>query len=272
MSRAERSTFYRRVTAAITLLLMLGISHTSLAAELRFAIHPLLTEERTLEVYTPLVKHLQKVTGSDIRIVYNKNLFAHWNATQREEYDIILDGPHFTDYRVQNKQYQVLVKFPDVISYSLVTRGDLLVLDTNELIARRIATTPSPSLGTLRLFEIYPNPLRQPVIVDTDDALTAAEMLDRGEVDGAMVPTFMVGRYVDFNTVLTTDQVPAPAISVSSKMAPEMREKIRQALLELPDSAEGKKILEKINTPGFVATSAKEYKGYAKLLQGMWGF
>ncbi len=272
MLGVELTSIFRRAMTAITLMFMLALSHTSQAAELRFAIHPLLTEERTLEVYTPLVKHLQKVTGQRIRIVYNKNLFAHWNATQREEYDIILDGPHFTDYRLQKRQYQVLVKFPDVISYSLVTRNDLLILETDELIAKRLATPPSPSLGALRLFEIYTKPLRQPIIVDSGDALSAAEMLAKGEVDAAMVPTFLVGRYVDFNTVLTTDQVPAPAISVSSKMEPAVREKILQALLDLPNSAEGKKILEKINTPGFVATSADEYKGYSKLLQGMWGF
>ncbi len=272
MKATELTTIYQRAIAAITLLILLPLSHSSQAAELSFAIHPLLPQQQTMKVYTPLVRHLEKVTGSRIRIVHNKNLFAHWNATQREEYDLVLDGPHFTDYRAQKRQYQVLVKFPDVISYTLVTRSNLLVLEPEELIAKRLATTPSPSLGTLRLFELFQNPLRQPIIVDTDDAITAAEKLARGEVDAAMIPTFLVGRYIDFNTVLTTDQVPAPAISASSKVEPETREKIKQAILDLPNSAQGKKILESINTPGFIATSAEEYKGNAKLLQGMWGF
>lgn len=261
---------YLTVTA-VTLLLLLTFSHCSRAADLTFAIHPLLPQQRTIEVYTPLVQYLQKVSGKQIRIVTNKNLFAHWNATQREEYDLILDGPHFTDYRLQKRQYQVLAKFPDVISYTLVTRSDLLIFEPEELIGKQIASPPSPALGALRLFEIFPNPLRQPTILPTDDAITAAEKVSRGEVDAAMIPTFLVARYSGINSVLTTEQVPAPAISASSKLAPETREKITRALLELPNSAAGKKILELIRTPGFVATSAEEYKGYSSLLAGMWG-
>jgi phosphonate transport system substrate-binding protein len=272
MNRTKLVSVFLRALVPLIALGLLPVSHASQAAELTFAIHPLLPQQRTMEVYTPLVKHLQKITGTPIRIVYNKNLFAHWNATQREEYDLILDGPHFTDYRAEKRQYQVLVKFPDVISYALVTSGDLLILDPEELIAKRIAAPPSPSLGTLRLFEIYPNPLRQPTIVETDDSLSAAELVAKGEVDAAIIPTFLVGRYPDINTVLTTDQVPAPAISASPKLPEEMREKIRQAILKLPESRQGKKILQIINTPGFVATSAQEYEGYAKLLEGMWGY
>lgn len=272
MRATELNTLYLRSLTAITLLLMLTLSHTSRAAELRFAIHPILPPDKTLKIYMPLIKHLQQATGHTIKFVNNSNLFAHWNATQREEYDLILDGPHFTDYRIQKRQYQVLVKFPSVVSYTLVTHSDLMVFEPQELIAKRIATTPSPSLGALWLYKFFPNPLRQPILIATNDSVSAAEMLNRVEVDGAMIPTPIVGRYDGFNSVEATDQVPAPAISASAKMDPETREKIKQALLELPNSDQGKKILEGLNTEGFVATSAEEYEGHAELLEGMWGY
>lgn len=257
--------------SAAGLLITLPLSQTIQAKELTFAIHPLLPQSQTIQLYTPLVTHLQKVTGNKIRIVTSKNLFAHWTATKREEYDLILDGPQFTDYRIQNKHYTVLAKFPSVVSYTLVANSDLMVMDPDELIGKRIATTSSPSLGALRLFEIYENPMKQPTIITTDDAITAASKLDLGEVDAAMIPTFLVNRYEGISSVLTTQQFPAPAFSTSSKVDKEISEKIKQALLSLKDTTEGKKILERINTPEFVATSAEEYKGASKLLNGMWG-
>jgi phosphonate transport system substrate-binding protein len=265
------TTCRRRLWAASLFALLLPFCQVGWAAEFTLAIHPLLPQQQTIEVYTPLAKHLQRVTGNPIRLVINKNLFAHWNATQREEYDLIIDGPHFTDYRLQKRQYHVLAKFPDVISYTLVTHSELLIFEPEELIGKRIATPPSPALGALRLFEIFPNPLRQPTIIPTDDAVIAAEKLSNGEVDAAMIPTFLVGRYREFNTVLTTEQVPAPAISASSKVPSAVREMIKEALLDLPNTPAGVKILESLRTPALVATTADEYKGYSSLLNGMWG-
>lgn len=262
----------RRVVTAVSLLLMLALGQVSRAAELSFAIHPILTPEETDRVYLPLLRHLQEATGHRFKLVNNKNLFAHWNAFQREEYDLILDGPHFTDFRIQRRDYQVLVKFPDVVSYSLVTHSELFVFEPAELIAKHIATTPSPALGALWLYKFYPNTLRQPILVATEDALSAAEMLNRVEVDAAIIPTALVGRFPGFNTVTATDQVPAPAISASPKLAPEIREKIKQVLLDLPSSEKGKKVLQTLNTEGFVETSAKEYAGQSSLLEGMWGY
>lgn len=258
-------------TFAALLLMLLPLSEASQAKELTFAIHPLLPQSQTIKLYTPLVKHLQKVTGNKIRIVTNKNLFAHWSATNREEYDLILDGPQFTDYRIQNKQYTVLAKFPSVVSYTLVANSELMIMDPEELIGKKIATTSSPSIGALRLFEIFDNPMKQPTIITTDDAITAVSKLNLGEVDAAMIPTFLVNRYEGLNSVLTTQQVPAPAFSTSSKVASETREKIKQALLTLKDTVQGRNILKIINTPEFVATSADEYKGASRLLKGMWG-
>jgi phosphonate transport system substrate-binding protein len=249
-----------------------GLGQVSLAAELSFAVHPILTPEQTQKSYTPLLKYLEKKSGHRFKLVNSKNLFAHWNAFQREQYDFILDGPHFTDFRIQRQQYEVLVKFPSVVSYSLVTHVDMDLFEPGELIAKRIATTPSPALGALWLFKIYPNPLRQPTLMAKDDSIAAAEMLNQGKVEAAMIPTPMVGRYPDFSNLVSTNQVPAPAVSASPKVEPELRKKIKQLLLDLPNSDEGKKVLEALNTEGLVATSAQEYKGHSELLEGMWGY
>lgn len=262
----------RGVITAVSLLLMLGLGHTGRAAELSFAVHPILNPEQTERSYRPLLKYLERASGHSFKLVNNKNLFAHWNAFQRGGYDFILDGPHFTDFRIQRLQYDVLVKFPSVVSYSLVTHVDLDVFEPEELIAKHIATTPSPALGALWLYKIYPNPLRQPVLLASDDSVGAAEVLSRGEAQAAMIPTPLLGRYPDFSSLVSTDQVPAPAISASPKLDPELRNQIKQLLLDLPNSDEGKKVLEALQTEGFIATSAQEYQGHSELLEGMWGY
>ena len=41
----------------------------------------------------------------------------------------VLDAAHFTDYRVQRKDYKVLAKLPDTVSFSVVTSEDNFVFD-----------------------------------------------------------------------------------------------------------------------------------------------
>jgi ABC-type phosphate/phosphonate transport system substrate-binding protein len=267
---ARRSSAF--LSRPVLMLVLLAATTMTTAAELTFAVHPVLPQQRTLQIYQPLADYLAQVTGQQIRLITSSNFLAHWQMMKRDNYDLILDGPHFTAYRTKNMGYTVLAKLPDIVSYTLVANEEQMILDPLELIGKTIATTPSPALGALRLIEIYPNPLRQPILVETPDSEQAAELAVQGEVVAAMIPAPLVGRYPSLTTVTTTEQLPSPAISASPAVDLELQQALRQALLNAPNNPEGRKALEALNAPLLEAADNQRFQGLERLLEGMWGY
>lgn len=242
------------------------------AAEYTLAVHPVLPTDETLTVYQPLANYLARKTGHDFKVVTNTNFLTHWQRTKKVKYDLILDGPQFTGYRLEKINYTVLAKFPDVISYTLVAGENEMILEPKELIGKKVATTPSPALGALRLHKLFPNPLRQPDIVETDDSETAAEFVLQGKAHAAIIPAAMVGNYPQLLTVVNTEQLPAPALSASPKVEEEVKNAIRKALLDAENSDEGRKVLDRLQIERFTTSDGSEYRPQAKLLEGMWEY
>ncbi len=242
------------------------------AADYRFAVHPVLSKQETRELYGPLLRYLEAETGSTFTLVSSSNFLVHWQLMRRENYDFVLDGPHFTDYRAQRMGYTALAKLPGVVSYTLVANENAFVLEPAELIGKKIASTPSPALGALRLAQLYPNSVRQPVIIEADDSVTAAELAESGIVAAAIIPAPLVGRFTGLTTVATTAQVPSPAISVSPNVPEVIREKVRQALMEASEKERGRQALARLNIDAFESADNKVFAGQADLLKGIWGY
>ena len=246
---------------------------TSQAASYNLVVQPILDPKRTIAFYQPLVKYLRATTGEDIKIVSAVNFPAYWETMKKgEAYDIVMDAAHFTDFRAKRQGYKVLAKVPDTVSYSLVTNEEELILDPEELIGRNVATMSSPGLGGIRLNELFPNPLRQPIIIETSNSLIAVDKVKKGEVIAAIIPTPLLNTLEGLNTVVTTDPVPHVGFSVGPQVSKKARDAIRKALVNAEKSEKGKAMLNAIKFPRFVEANEKIYAGSADLLDGVWGY
>jgi phosphonate transport system substrate-binding protein len=253
-------------------LLLLAGAIKAQAAEYNLVVQPILTQDETRKAFQPLADYLSKATGQDIKLITAVNFLTYWETMKKGKYDLVIDAAHFTDYRASRMGYTVLAKIPDVVSYALVTNEDAFVLDPAELIGKTVATIGSPSLGAVRLEEMYPNPLRQPVIMETNNSTESIERVLEKKADAAIVPTPLVGRYPSLVTVTTTEQVPHIAISAASRVDQQTQKRIQDALVNADQTAEGQQMLKAINFPGFEKATAKTYTGYASLLEGVWGY
>jgi len=256
----------------LCLLVQAGLARPLAAAELSLAIHPLLPAQRTIEIYQPLADYLSAVSGQKVRLVTHANFLAHWQAMKRDEYDLVLDGPHFTAYRIEKMGYTVLAKLPGLLSHSLVTNTENMVLEPAELISRSIATTASPALGALYLNIIFPNPSRQPTIIETTDVEQAAELAEQGKVVAALIPTPLLSRYPDLVTVFTTEQVVSLGISASPKLGAELQNTLRKALLDAPNNPAGRKALEAMTAEELEPADNASFQDMERLLEGTWGY
>lgn len=264
---------HRRLYTAFLLFFSLQLlSTTTSADEYTLAVHPVLSADETQRIYKPLADYLSAKSGHTIKLVTSSNFLSHWQISKQGRFDLVLDGPQFTGYRLAKLDYSVLAKFPNVVSYTLVTNDEQMILEPRELIGKKVATTPSPALGALRLEQLFPNPLRQPVIIETNDSAKAANFVVEGQAEAAMIPAAMVGNYPGLITVVNTEQIPAPAISASPKLDAELIQTLSQALLDAENDEMGKKVLQSIRIERFAASDGSEYRPQAELLKNMWEY
>lgn len=243
------------------------------ADEYNLVIQPVLSQEDIRTNYQPLAEYLTEQTGHKFIVKTHKNFFTYWERMKKgKNFDFVLDAAHFTDFRVQRQNFTVLAKFPDTVSFTVVSGEDNLVFDMEELISKKIATMPSPGLGAIRLNSMFPNPARLPHFVQMHNSNEAAQKVIDQEVDAAIIPTPLVSLYSELNSVLSTEPVPHMALSVSPKVAPDVAEKVKQALLNANKTQSGKAMLSHLNLAAFEPASNSVYQGYAELLEGVFGY
>ena len=250
---------------------------TASAAELRLAIQPVLSESRTRAAFTPLARYLEEKTGRKVTILTMPNFLSYWDLVRKpEQYDLSLDAAHFTDYRADKGNFEVLAKIPDFVSYSIVVRQENLVFEPSELIAKSIATLGAPSIGAARLNAMFPNPMRQPAMVEVASSEIGMQKLLSGEVFAAIMPTPIVSQFMGNNApisvVSTTEPIPHIALSASLSLDANVRQSIRSLLLEASQTADGKIMLQKIGFPKFDPATKAIYQGQAAILKEYWGY
>jgi len=263
----------RSISLKTGAMLLLLLTSSVQAATYTFVVQPILPPDRTIKAFTPLTDYLSKQTGHTIKLVTSLNFLSYWqNMKKPGKYDFILDAAHLTDYRLKRMNFKVLAKRADAVSYTLVTGEEAAIIEPEELIGKSLATIGSPSLGMLRLEEMFPNPLRQPVIIEVDNSLDSIKKVIDGKALAAIVPTPMVGGFPELLTIVTTEQVPHTAVSAAPNVPADVRTAVRKALLEADKTDSGKKMLDEINFSSFEKTNASTYEGFAGLLEGVWGY
>jgi len=261
---------FRRLTAVF---LFSILPATALAGNYYVAVQPVLPPDQIENNYRPLMQYLTKTTGHNFYVKSYRNFLTYWARMQRaKDMHFVLDGAHFTDYRVQRKDYKVLAKFPDTVSFTVVTGEDNFVFEMEELISKKIATMASPGMGAVRLIGMFPNPVRLPFYIEANNAVDAVNKVIAGQVDAAIIPSPLVGNYDNLNTVVSTEPVPHMALSASPDVPGEVAQAVKRALIQAKDTPDGKKMLEEMKIEYFEDADERIYAGYAKLLEGTFGY
>ena len=254
-------------------ILLFAVTGGAIAAEYTLSVQPVLPPDLIQRNYQPLANYLSKKTGHTISIKSYRNFLTYWIRMQKaEDMDFILDAAHFTDYRVQRKGYRVLAKFPDTVSFTVVTGAETFVFEMEELISKRIATMAPPGMGAVRLSAMFPNPVRLPFYIEASDSVDAVKRVLDGNVDAAIIPSPLVGNYEDLNTVISTEPVPHMAVSASPEVPDEVASAVKQALIQASKTEDGKKMLVEMKIEYFEEANDAVYDGYADLLEGVFGY
>jgi ABC-type phosphate/phosphonate transport system substrate-binding protein len=242
---------------------------------LTLAVAPDYDATQAAQVYQPMVAFLSQATGYKINLVTSRNYSSYWTSmrTNKNAWDLVFDEAHFTDYRVKFYKYEPLVRSAENTSYSLLTATDIGANNTKSLIAQNITTLAAPSLGYALLLDYFPNPMQQPEIrtnVPSFNDVVAAVFDD--ESKAAMVPSNMTSLYSNMFEVSKTREFPGSAISASPNVAPEVKAKIKGALLKMHENQAGFEGLTELRISQFLPATAAEYSGNSDILKSFYGY
>jgi hypothetical protein len=262
----------RRTTFATVLSLL--FAGAAAAADYTVTVEPNYPPAQAQAVYKPLLAYLSKATGHRFILKTSGNYHVYWRDMRGNvATDFAFEEAHFTDYRINRQRFTPLVRVVDPTKFVLLVDSSNEAGGANGLIGRRIASMSAPSLGYLLLGELYKNPIAQPEIQSAAASWKdGVEMVFATETDGAMVPSYIASTYPNLISVATSRDFVGRAFSASSKVPPDVRTKVTNALLALHKNPALFDVISELGATQFVPATAAEYAGNERLLRGVFGY
>ncbi|MBL0164897.1 MAG: PhnD/SsuA/transferrin family substrate-binding protein [Xanthomonadales bacterium] len=274
MSISNKNRNGIRLAAACLCAAVIGTS--AQAAEYRFTPEPAYTPAAAEEIYKPLLDYLSKATGEKFVLAPSANYSTYWrNILKPDQTDFSYDEAQFADYRISHLGFIPLVRRSQATSYSLLANPDFEGKDPKALLSSRIATMPAPSLGYAVLMQVFADPVQQPDISSNSASWRdCLDMFNSGEAQAMIFPTWMLETYGNpaMVTVFTSRDFAGPAILASPSVPEDVRNKVRDALLDIEGAPELGELLLELGISKFVSAAPKDYAGEEKMLSGFYGY
>lgn len=216
--------------------------------------------------------YLSKALDQPVGVHIRRNPLEHWRSLSAgERPSMVLEDPHFADYRVTRAGYRIVAAVEGSQTFSLAAAGFLL-LDPMELAGRPVAALSPPSLSTLQLLAFFSDAVHIPRIIETPTYPAAAVRVFRNEAVAAVLPADDLRVYPELKEMLLMEELPAKAFSVSPDLAEVVADRISAALLAAAREPDGRQALAELNVSGFVRGHREAYDGLSRLLKGTWGY
>lgn len=226
--------------------------------------------------YKPIADYLSGAIGKRVVYKYPSTWGLYRTEMLNGSYDIILDGPHFTDYRAQKMQYNVLVKMPQIHEFVIIVRKDENISSVAQLVGKTFCSEPPPNLGSLVALAQFEDPGKQPVIVPTKGWKSIYAGVASQRCVGGVLPLATLTKFDTdglVKVVFKNRGLPNQAFSAGPRVSPDVQAKIAAALTA-PEAADPtEKLRARFNVGDrFVTTSNTEYAGVALYLRNEFGF
>lgn len=248
------------------------------AQSFTFAVEPSYPQEMAAEVYRPLLDYLRAETGYEFQLKAARDYLIYWRDLRNNEpVDFVFEDAHFTDYRIRRFGFVPLVKTAEPMRLVLMVPREEEGISRDELVGRRIATLPAPSLGFLVLREMFPDPIARPQIVASLSSWQdGPSLIFSGEAAATLVPASLAQELQNLVIVAQSRDFPGTALSAAPTVSIDVRERIIAAMLALHEKAvddpQVYAALHELKVTRFAPASAAEYRGLERLLARFHGY
>lgn len=250
------------------------------AAELIFSAPPRGSEADERAMYEPLAKAMTSAIGKEVKYVYPHGFLEYSVKMQKGEYDIVFDGPHFSQWRVENLHHSILVNLPENLQFVvIVKRSKSKVKTTHDLVYNTVCAQMTPQLGTLMLLSNYTQHVVEPqlhlvkgeekVFTDFKDGKCSAAVLR----DKRFYKLSKADR-AQYKVVYRSNVAPNDAITVNNKFTQEQRKALIRLLTNPKAMKVAKPIFDKFsrNAIAFDKADPQKFDGLDQLLSLSFGW
>lgn len=242
-----------------------------------FTAPPRETAKRGQETYGPIAEYLSAITGKKFVYRHPGSWLNYQSQMQKGKYDLVFDGPHFVSWRIKKIKHIPLVKIPGDFIFVFLTRKDnKKVTSLERLAGRSVCGHAPPNQGTLRLYNQFRNPSRQPVLRTVKGWRNIYKAMIAGKCEGAVVPLKiykqMDPRGTAAKVLLITHAAPGQAFTAGPNISADIRQKIIRGLVAPPGHQATLKLRTRFRARVLVMPVAQEYQGISVLLKDSWGF
>ena len=250
------------------------------AADLILTAPPRETAVAGNKLYRPVAKYLTQLLKRKVTYQHPGNWFSYQSNMRKDKYDIIFDGPHFISWRIAHVNNEVLVKLPGTLEFMVVTDVDNDELtEGKDLIHKRFCGISPPNLSSLSFLASFKNPVLQPRVKGIKGGMGKVfKAFEQKKCLAAVLRnTFYKKKLTQkqrdkVKIIFTSKALPNQAISVSSRLSREEKNKMSNGLVEGAGAKSLNGIVKRFGgkkAKSFIRTENTEYKGYNLYLEGV---
>lgn len=268
-----------RIVILTLFLITVFFFQSTVSAELILSAPPRESIDAGKKLYEPLAESLSKLTGEKVVYQHPVDWHNYQKRLQNDEFDIVFDGPHFAAWRVSSLKAKPLVRLPGNLRFVLVILDEEKdITEPKHLIGKAVCTLPSPNLGALTLYSMFPNPVIQPDFRQVSGGFNqVTKKLLAGECRGAILrSSFFYKKLPDeqreFIRVLKESApIINQGITVSARVGQVARSKMLKALTTSKGKQAMRPILDRFahKANAFVPARKEEYVGKNLLYDNM---
>lgn len=231
-----------------------------------FGVVPQFEQRKLYATWKPIVEEMEKRTGLTFNLVTTLQIQDFEKAIDRGEFDFAYVNPYHV---VQLHDAQGYIP---VVADKVPERGIIVVRKNGpikkpaDLNGKTIALPSPNALGASLLVRADLDQLQHvkitPMYVTTHSSVYLHVVKDLADAGGGVEKTLAKQDEAirsQLRVIYTTRSTPSHPVVVHPRVSKDDREKVRRALLELGNTTEGKKMLQKIPVQQFVPVSYDDY-------------
>ncbi len=257
-----------------TLAGLLFFFHHGAIADLIFSAPPRGSEAEERKTYEPLVKAMSEVTGVAIKYVHPRDFIEYSVNMQKGNYDIVFDGPHFSQWRVANLDHTILVNLPESLQfYVIVPREARNIKTLHDLIYSTVCAQMTPQLGTLQLLQNYAERAVEPELHLVRGEEKVMADFTAGKCKAAVLRDkrfykFTADEQAAYSVIYKTQIAPNDAITVNRKLNEDQRKALVNLLTNPAAMQVAAPVFERFSRDAvaFKRAEPEKFKGLDKLL------
>lgn len=253
----------------ISLGLMAVLTGPALAANVLFGIAEGVSEQASMgemqEKYQPLADYLARVLKNKITVESSQNIQSAMGNLQKGRYDLMFARPsNVSGKAIRDNKYQLVAMAKGEFSANFIVRKESPFKKPEDVLGRAVAMPEENSLmakvgkATLRDLgaKMDTQVFRYSRYQEAVSFMVEQKFSDVGVVAPAQAKAWEKKGGV---TLFKSKKLPFWCIIASPKIAKADVDKMQKALIDMENSDEGKKVLDKIGVKGWVPGNPQEY-------------